>query len=449
MTTYAVSGLAQDEELAFFPAQDVLSFSGTGNTPEYMRISVVDAPGESDGESDDLLVVAYGDFPSVSVYLLDVALGQLAGANFAWSSAYAGVVLIGDDDADDGDGDSDSDSQALAGTGNDDFLVGLGGTDTLSGGDGHDFLDGGPGADVLDGGGRSDTYVATVGDVIVEADTLGEEAGVLDTVYTSTSWTLTPGLEVLYITGRADREGTGNERSNSLYGNSGDNVLRGLGGMDDLHGHGGNDTLWGGTEDDLLLSGGRGNDRLYGQAGMDYLAGRAGDDFLAGGADRDHVYGDDGNDTLSGGAGDDEMSGSGGIDVVDGGGGSDRIFWDANDGQVDGGAGSDSLWVPAITGDVVLDLAGLAGTVLTNFEKLDFYGTAHNVSVQFTFAEAQALSSTTDRLMILGESGDSVQSSGWTLAEQHVQIGSQYYDRYTQGSAVLLIDEDIVANVTG
>jgi Ca2+-binding RTX toxin-like protein len=116
----------------------------------------------------------------------------------------------------------------------------------LVGNSGHNVLDGGAGTDRMAGGLGNDTYVADVAtDVIVEATNAG-----VDTVQSSSHYTLGANIENLTLTGTADSRGTGNGLSNVLIGNSGNNQLTGGGGHDVLEGEAGNDTLIGGSGND-------------------------------------------------------------------------------------------------------------------------------------------------------------------------------------------------------
>ncbi|MFI0848345.1 hypothetical protein [Mesorhizobium sp. IMUNJ 23232] len=106
-------------------------------------------------------------------------------------------------------------------------------------------LEGNAGVNVLDGKGGDDTYVVnTVGDVVLEANGLGN-----DTVISSVSFSLAGQfIEVLQLTGSAAINGTGNSQVNALFGNDGINTLNGGAGVDTLNGRLGNDILTGGTD---------------------------------------------------------------------------------------------------------------------------------------------------------------------------------------------------------
>ena len=134
----------------------------------------------------------------------------------------------------------------MNGTGNAsaNYLTGNDGNNSLSGGDGDDTLDGGAGVDSLNGGNGNDRYyVDTTTDVITDSQGI-------DSVYSSTTYTLGTGIENLTLTGSANISGTGNTLANYLVGNSGDNSLSGGIGNDTMDGGTGNDTMIGGGHDD-------------------------------------------------------------------------------------------------------------------------------------------------------------------------------------------------------
>ena len=188
-----------------------------------------------------------------------------------------------------------SGNDTLTGTGGADRLFGQGGNDILIGLEGDDAVNGGTGADAMQGGAGNDSYtVDDGGDQAIETAG-GVDAGGLDKVTASVSFTLGDFVENLTLSGTADIDGTGNGLDNRLLGNAGANVLDGGNGEDTLNGYGGSDTLRGGA----------GNDRLDGGTGADLMAGGAGDDTY---------YVDDALDTVSE---DDGLGGdAGGLDLV-------------------------------------------------------------------------------------------------------------------------------------
>ena len=275
-------------------------------------------------------------------------------------------------------------NDTLRGLGGNDRLNGGAGDDTLYGGEGNDQLNGGLGADFMFGGAGNDSYVVdNAGDVVDETDGAGNDAGGIDSVSASISFTLTGQarfVENLTLSGLADIDGEGNDFANRITGNAGANVLTGFGGNDRLNGGAGDDTLYGGEGNDQL-NGGLGADFMFGGAGNDsYVVDNAGDvvdetdgagndaggidsvsasisftltgqarfvenltlsgladidgegnDFanrITGNAGSNMLNGGEGNDTLSGGAGMDRLIGGKGKDLLTGGADADAFVFD-------------------------------------------------------------------------------------------------------------------------
>jgi Ca2+-binding RTX toxin-like protein len=174
-----------------------------------------------------------------------------------------------------------------------DALNGKAGNDELNGGEGNDKLNGGSGDDTMRGGAGNDVYtVDSLSDRVDETDGNGNDAGGIDRVKTTISWTLGKFVENLFLNDQHIKstdtfiplniDGTGNELNNWIRGNEGNNKLYGLGGNDTLDGFGGNDYL----ED---------------QEGDNELDGYDGDDILKidGAAGNNKLWGGEGNDTIS------------------------------------------------------------------------------------------------------------------------------------------------------
>ena len=239
---------------------------------------------------------------------------------------------------------------AHSGSGNafDNMLSGNALDNTLSGNGGNDTLSGGAGVDTLLGGSGDDLYLVDSNtDVLVEL-----AAGGIDTVRSSTTWTLPAEIENLELSaGATALDGSGNALPNQISGNDGDNRLDGGAGADTLVGGNGSDSYVLDNSGDLVLesgfqgmdivlsgvsysladapevehltltghaaiegSGNALNNTITGNAGDNTLRAFGGGDQLFGGAGRDHLFGSDSMDRLDGGSGADTMEGGLGFD---------------------------------------------------------------------------------------------------------------------------------------
>lgn len=224
---------------------------------------------------------------------------------------------------------------AFAATGNaaNNFITTSAGNDALDGGAGNDVLDGGGGLDRMTGGLGNDIYVVdNARDAVIEAAGQG-----LDTVESSTTFTLSANVERLVLTGGAAAGGTGNTLDNLLIGNDNANALNGMAGADRMEGRGGNDTYTIDNVRDLVIEGvNKGVDRVFSSltttlsANVEnlYLTGAAALNGT-GNALNNWIVGNSGVNALNGAAGQDVLSGAGGNDVLTGGAGADRFVFAA------------------------------------------------------------------------------------------------------------------------
>ncbi len=189
---------------------------------------------------------------------------------------------------------------------------------------GDNVLDGGIGADTMAGDGGSDTYIVdNVGDLIVEE---GYSYGI-DLVLSSVTYSLSPYVDNLTLTGSGNINGSGNELNNELRGNAGINVLTGGDGNDTYFVDSGDSVVEGldaghdrvessathtlsDNVEDLTLTGngninGTGNGLNNVLIGTNKLPGTGGQNVLTGGDGNDTLDGKTGVDTLAGGLGDD------------------------------------------------------------------------------------------------------------------------------------------------
>ncbi|OLP59011.1 hypothetical protein BJF93_03525 [Xaviernesmea oryzae] len=188
----------------------------------------------------------------------------------------------------------------------------------LIGNDGNNVLRGMGGTDTLIGGKGDDTYYVDSDDTIIE-----KADGGIDTVYASSSYTLSANVETLILTGNWTSNGTGNNLDNLLIGNSCANTLDGGRGADTMIGGAGNDTYFVDNPGDIVIeNAGEGVDRVYSSISytltanveMLLLTGKA-DLNATGNSLSNTIYGNDGNNIIDGGTGADTMSGQGGNDT--------------------------------------------------------------------------------------------------------------------------------------
>ena len=253
------------------------------------------------------------------------------------------------------------------GTGND-YLVGNTGNDTLIGGAGNDSLFGGLDKDLLIGGAGNDYYwLVDAVDSITEAVGGGTDTISTDSVI-NVNLANYANVEIVVLSGSADLNVSGSERSDQLIGNSGANflvggegndTLAGNGGVDALIGSSGNDTFYVDNAADLLDElVGEGKDTVV--AFVDYALGAnveievltlgetSGDSDGTGNKFNNTINGNAFDNTVSGLFGNDTLIGNAGDDALDGGAGNDVM---------NGGKGDDLYYVDS-TGDKVTELAG-------------------------------------------------------------------------------------------
>jgi len=273
-------------------------------------------------------------------------------------------------------------------------VTGTTAVDNLTGGAGNDVLVGGGGADVLIGGTGSDTITYQITGTI-HGDAVSAAAGI---------------------------------DSDTLVLNQGATID-----LSQLDQDGGSGATLTGFE----------NVNAAGSSGAVILTGSTGANTLTGGT---------GNDQISGGDGDDILRGGGGSDVLLGGLGSDVLVYDAADlpGTAtvvyDGGLGADTLRFDGA--GQLLDLTAIAQLKITGIENIALNGAGNN-TLTLNVQDVLDLSGTTDQLVVLGNAGDVVNSTGqgW-VAGANQTIAGEVYATYTNGFATLLIDFDITRNIT-
>jgi Ca2+-binding RTX toxin-like protein len=221
----------------------------------------------------------------------------------------------------------------LIGNAGNDTLFGRAGADELIGLQGNDTLDGGLGNDILQGGSGDDVYVVdSARDLVSETRQLDNniDAGGVDTVLASASFTLSDYVENLYLTGNARINGVGNSLDNLIVGNAGANIIDGGLGADTLVGGLGNDTYVADSVNDVIIELANGGvDTLqigFSAAEQFTLSAHVENAVLKSGFNV-AILGNSLNNNILGNALDNTISGGEGSDVLDGGAGSDWLVY--------------------------------------------------------------------------------------------------------------------------
>lgn len=297
----------------------------------------------------------------------------------------------------------------VGGAGNDTIITGLGNND-ISGGSGNDKLVGNAQDDTINGGDGNDEIWGGVGNDIIFGGA---------------------GDDLIYVT--APNLSGGNIVTNVANGDSGDDTIIGSNWNDTLNGGAGNDSI-GGIAGDNLINGGTGDD---------FLSGGTGDDTINGGADNDYLFGHEGNDILNGDDGDDTLEGGEGDDILNGGNGDDRLYYRDSGDSFDGGNGRDTLNLD--TTDIELDLSTITAI---NIEKIDLIP-AQGTDLTLSLQDVIDTTDLNNLLIIDGGANDNVNSTGQNWVQGADQaIASQLYHSYTSGTGTLLIEVDIIQDIS-
>ncbi len=170
------------------------------------------------------------------------------------------------------------------------------------------------------------------------------------------------------------------------------------------------------------------------------------------------LIGTSGNEIFVAGAGDDTLTGNGGMDVFNAGAGNDTITINAsnitalaqtgtgNRVRVDGGGNIDTLALDG--GGLTLDLTNISNIRIQDIEKIDITGSGDNDLI-LNLNDVLDASTSTNILKVLGNSGDSVNASGFAKISTIETEGSIIYNVYTHSgantdaNAALWIQQDI------
>ena len=194
------------------------------------------------------------------------------------------------------------------------------------------------------------------------------------------------------------------------------------------------------------------DDLLIGANGADASGNaksRAGDSYLifggnftnsvthAGTSASETLTGTAGANVINGAAGNDTLLGNGGADVIYGGKGNDILaISDMSFRRIDGGNGLDTLRLAG--SGLTLNLTTLADNKLTSIETIDLRGSGNN-TLTLDRREVLNISGESNTLVVLRNEDDIVNmGSGWTQDTNQV-IGSNTFQVFTQGAAILKV----------
>ena len=198
-------------------------------------------------------------------------------------------------------------------------------------------------------------------------------------------------------------------------------------------------TVNGAGGDDIIVTI-NGFDHLSGGAGNDILHGGGGNDVLEGGDDNDTLYGGTGDDTLIGDGGDDYIDGGLGADIINGGLGTDTMIFDPAD-SYDGGLDNTYDMLQFIGSGYDINLADID---VVQISVIDIGGYGDN-SLTVTAQDVLDVTESQNQLLILGDAGDTVTSTGqgWVYQGDIVHIDGETLHYYFDGEANLYVDDDI------
>jgi hypothetical protein len=166
---------------------------------------------------------------------------------------------------------------------------------------------------------------------------------------------------------------------------------------------------------------------IYGVRGQGGLS-------LTGSADANVLNGGGMADTINGSGGADQLRGFAGNDML--------IIGDASFVRVDGGAGTDTLRLAGTSG-FTLNLSTLAAGAIKDIEVIDLVAGSLNNMLTVTQQTLMNLSTTTNRLTVLGDSGDTVNAFGFTLDTGTITDKGITYTTYTNGAAKLWVQQGV------
>ncbi|MEZ5759223.1 MAG: Ig-like domain-containing protein [Emcibacteraceae bacterium] len=311
-----------------------------------------------------------------------------------------------------------------SGNGNDIITIGNHADNYVYGGDGNDTITSGENTyDTLIFGGAGDDII--VGGSIIEGGA-----------------------------GADDMTGNTNGSSTLSYENSYSGVTVDLGAGTGSAGDAAGDTFsqfsafTGSSHDDVVLMGGTfhyaetgaGNDTITGTNLTDTIYAGEGNDTVDGGDEVDYLYGESGDDVINGDDGDDYIDGGLGADIINGGLGTDTMIFDPAD-SYDGGLDNSYDMLQFIGSGYDINLADID---VVQISVIDIGGYGDN-SLTVTAQDVLDVTEAQNQLLILGDTGDTVTSTGqgWVYQGDIVHIDGETLHYYFNGEANLYVDDDI------
>jgi len=146
---------------------------------------------------------------------------------------------------------------------------------------------------------------------------------------------------------------------------------------------------------------------------------------------------------LNGGDGDDYLRGNEGNNILNGGNGNDILHYRNLGDSFDGGNGRDILKI----NELVIEI-DLSAVTISNIEEIDMLFNGDN-NLTLTLQDVLDTTDLNNQLIISGDAGDSVTSTGQSWIQGAVQnIDGQDYHVYTFGTGTFLVDTDITQNIS-
>jgi len=118
----------------------------------------------------------------------------------------------------------------------------------------------------------------------------------------------------------------------------------------------------------------------------------------------------------------------------------------ANNATFNGTLADGDTFILADGGAITFDLTAIDNANITDVERIDITGDADN-TLTITAQDVLDLSSTSDEVIVLADTGDTVNATGFTASGEVRTINGQDYNVFEAGGATLIIDQDATTNL--